>query len=79
MEKKLEENRVQNKKILEHKKRYETLEERLSTLPDKISHQVMIPFTTKVSYFWKQRNYALIKNFNSKIVMLKMDVRTFQY
>jgi len=47
VEKKLDENRIQNKKILEHKKRYETLEERLSTLPDKISHQVMIPFTTK--------------------------------
>jgi len=47
VEQKLQENRDQNKKILEHKKGYKTLEDKLSTLPDKISHDVMVPFTTK--------------------------------
>eukprot|EP00088_Acartia_fossae_P027391 TRINITY_DN2814_c0_g1_i11.p1 TRINITY_DN2814_c0_g1~~TRINITY_DN2814_c0_g1_i11.p1 ORF type:complete len:406 (-),score=121.92 TRINITY_DN2814_c0_g1_i11:26-1243(-) len=47
VEKKLEENRVQSSKLQEHKKRYVKLDERLTSLPDRISHDVMVPFTTK--------------------------------
>jgi len=47
VDQKLEDNRAQTSKLKEHKKSYQTLEERLTTLPDKISHDVIVPFTKK--------------------------------
>jgi len=47
VDQKLEDNIAQTSKLKEHKKSYQTLEERLTTLPDKISHDVIVPFTKK--------------------------------
>jgi len=47
VQQKLEENRERGRKMKDHRTEYKKLDDRLSTLPDKLTHDVMVPFTTK--------------------------------